>query len=101
MSGGQARSDVTFDAQLEKAVEVRGIVVDAAGQAVPNASVVLMTSLTDPAALLTARYAATDAKGRFRFTTVWRPDERLVVFRGTTLFTWDDRLMDGMIVRLR
>lgn len=95
------RPEVVHDAVLDAAVEVRGVVLDPAGRPIGNAGVVLLSSLRDGAALLTARYAATDAKGRFRFTTVWRPDERLVVFAGTTLYTWDDRLADGMIVRLR
>ncbi|MDJ0975479.1 MAG: carboxypeptidase-like regulatory domain-containing protein, partial [Planctomycetota bacterium] len=101
VSGTQGGSEFTLDAELDKAVEVRGIVLDAQGRPAPGASVVLLSSLTDASALLTARYAATDARGRFRFTTVWRPDEKLVVWSGSTLFTWDDRLVDGMIVRLR
>ncbi len=99
--GEDPAADVVHDRELEKGVQIAGAVVTAEGRPAAGAALILLHDLQGGGTLLTARYRITDAKGRFRFTTVRRPDERLVVFSGTTLFTWDERLTDGMIIRLR
>lgn len=90
-----------FDATLEAGYPLSGFVLGVEGEPIEGASVVVVSEGDAGESVLTARHALTDAKGRFRFTTVRRPDERLFVFSGTQLFTWADPLLNGMVVRLR